>query len=311
MKRRRRLSLLALLALLPVVAAVFWLTAMATSGLPGVAVFAINVHGLTINDPTSAFRPGPLSLRVLDDAQIDAADANGARSGVAATPTTYPTGSGAQQPAPSGTAQPSPAPTPSVTPVPTATPTIIPLPTPTPLPTILPTPTPTPTPKPKSAISGQVIDTVSHLPIAGARVALSPSGASTTTDVNGNFSIGVNAGTYTVTASAVGYNSASQTVTVSGGQNVVLSFKLVALTATGSIKGTVTDSVTAAAIVGATVRLSNGLVTVTDLNGNYSFAAVLYGNYTITASAIGHLSQSQPITVKPGHQTTLNFQLAR
>ncbi|HEY9288983.1 MAG TPA: carboxypeptidase-like regulatory domain-containing protein [Candidatus Dormibacteraeota bacterium] len=308
MSRHRRLSLLALLALLPVIAAVFWLTAVATSGLPGIAVFAINVHGLTINDPRSAFRPAPLSLRVLDDAQIDAASAtgNGARSG-AATSTTYSTGSDAQSPSPSASSQGAPAPTPTVIPLPAPSPTIIPLPTPTPLPTIL----PTPTPKLKSTISGQVIDTVSHLPIAGASIAVSPSGASTTTDINGNFSLGVSPGTYTVTASAVGYNSASQTVTVSGGQSLVLSFKLVALTATGSIKGTVMDSVTAAAIAGATVGLSNGLVTITDLNGNYSFAAVLYGNYTITASATGYLSQSQPITVKPGHQTTLNFQLAR
>lgn len=308
MNRRRRLRALALLALLPVMAAVFWLTALATSGLPGTAIFAINVHGLTLNDPVTTFRPAPLSLSVLDDARVDAAGDrwNGSQAGSAG-----PTASPAQSTTPAQLGSPTAAPQPTapVIPVPTATPSINPLPTPTPLPSIL--PTPTPTPKPKSAISGQVIDTVSHLPIAGARVALSPSGASTTTDVNGNFSIGVSPGTYTVTASAVGYDSASQTVSVSGGQNLVLSFKLVALTATGSIKGTVIDSVTAAAIVGATVRLSNGLVTVTDQNGNYSFAAVLYGNYTITASAIGYLSQSQPITVKPGHQTTLNFQLAR
>jgi uncharacterized surface anchored protein len=156
-----------------------------------------------------------------------------------------------------------------------------------------------------------VIDTVTRLPIVGATISLSPGGATSITDVNGNFSLGVSPGTYTVTASTTGYNSASQTVTVNGGQSQIVNFKLVSLTATGSIKGILTDSVTAAAIAGATVRLSNGLAILTDVNGNFSFPAVLYGTYTITASAVGYVSQSQPVTVKPGHLTTINFQLAR
>ena len=155
------------------------------------------------------------------------------------------------------------------------------------------------------------MDTVTHLPIVGATVSLSPSAATTTTDVNGNYSLAANPGTYTVTASAAGYSSASQTVTVNGGQNQLVNFKLVSLTATGSIKGIVTDNVTATAIAGATVSLSNGLTTITDVSGNYSFPAVLYGTYAITASAIGYVGQSQPVTVKPGHLTIINFQLAR
>jgi len=163
----------------------------------------------------------------------------------------------------------------------------------------------------KAAISGQVTDTVTHAPIIGAVISLSPGGAMTITDVNGNFSLAVNPGTYSVTASAAGYSSESQTATVNGGQNQVLYFKLVSLTATGSIKGVVTSSATGAAIPGATVSLSVGLATITDITGTFSFPAVLYGTYTITASAIGYVGQSQPVIVKPGHLTTINFQLAR
>lgn len=112
-----------------------------------------------------------------------------------------------------------------------------------------------------------------------------------------------------MTASAAGYSSASQTVTVNGGQNQVVSFKLVSLIATGSVKGIVTNSVTATAIPGATISLSNGLATITDIAGNFSFPAVLYGTYTITASAIGYVSQSQVITIKPGHTTNVQIAL--
>jgi Carboxypeptidase regulatory-like domain/CarboxypepD_reg-like domain len=279
------------LALVPLFGVLFWITALVASTIPSLLVLGVNVHGLSLasyaGDPVQHL--APLSQQVVWDLQPGAHGGNG------------------PSPTPRTIARPfepvtSPSPSPSSTP--------LPLPSVTPLPSILPTPTPTPSPT-KAAITGQVIDDVTHLPIVAATISLSPGGATTITDVSGNFSLGVNPGTYTVTASATGYNSASQTVTVAGGQNQVVSFKLVSLTATGSIKGIVTNSVTAAPIAGATVNLSDGLATLTDLSGNFSFPAVLYGTYTITASALGYVSQSQPVTVKPGHLTTINFQLVR
>ena len=279
------------LALVPLFGVLFWITALAASTIPSLLVLGVNVHGLSLasyaGDPVQHL--APLSQQVVIDLQRDAQGVDG----LGPTPTTS-----ARPSDPWSSPSSSPSPTP------------LPLPSVTPLPTILPTPTATPSPT-KAGIAGQVIDTVTHSPIVGATISLSPGGATTITDVNGNFSLGVNPGTYTVTASAAGYNSVSQTVTVTGGQTLIVSFKLVSLTATGSIKGIVTDSVTAAAIADATVRLSNGLATVTDLNGNFSFPAVLYGTYTITASAIGYLGQTQQVIVKPGHLTTINFQLAR
>jgi len=152
------------------------------------------------------------------------------------------------------------------------------------------------------------MDSVTHVAIPAATVAIT-GGPSTMTDVNGNFSFSLDPGTYTLTASATGYNSSSQTVTVNGGQTLSVSFKLVSLTATGGIKGNVTNGVTSAAVVGAVVTLSNGLSTVTDVKGAYSFPVVLYGTYSISVSAVGYVSQTSSVTVKPGHTTTLNFQL--
>lgn len=75
------------------------------------------------------------------------------------------------------------------------------------------------------AISGKVIDAATGSPITGATVT---DGVRTaTTDSNGNYTISdVPPGTYTVTASAAGYQSASQTVTVQEGQTSTANFAL-------------------------------------------------------------------------------------
>jgi len=265
-------------SLVPLFGVLFWIAAIAASTIPNLLMLGVNVHGLSLasyaGDPVQ--HVAPLSQRPVQDLERGSNGVNPTPSTTGIPPDlrTFPSAT------PSSTTN--PAPTPSASP--------LPIPSTTPLPSILPIPTPTPSPS-KAAISGQVMDTVTRLPIVGATVSLSPTAATTTTDVNGNYSLAANPGTYTVTASAAGYSNASQTVTV--------------------IKGMVTDNVTATAIAGATVSLSNGLTTITDVLGNYSFPAVLYGTYAITASAIGYVGQSQPVTVKPGHLTTLNFQLGR
>jgi uncharacterized membrane protein len=81
-----------------------------------------------------------------------------------------------------------------------------------------------------TVISGLVLDKASCslrcLGIPNATVSLSPGGMTTTTDVNGAFSFAVNAGTYTVTASAPAHQPASQTVTVAAGQRATVELKL-------------------------------------------------------------------------------------
>ena len=285
MNRRRPLRSLAILALLPLFGVVFWLTAVVASSIPSLLVVDVNVHGLTLATYAgdSEQRLAPLSLRVLDDANQDATRA--------AVPTPTPGRSVA-------------------TPKPTAS--ALPTPTPSPVPLPLPTPSPSPTATPSSAtIAGQVTDSQTRLPIPAATVSVSPGGQSALTDTNGNFSLSVSPGAYTVTAKATGYSSASQTVTVNGGQRANVVFRLVSITAFGSLSGSVTDTLSRAPMVGATVSLSNGMVRVTDLNGNFSFAIVLSGSYTLTVSAVGYVTQSQVVTVKTGHTTNVQISLAR
>jgi hypothetical protein len=287
--------MLALMALLPVLALLFWLTAVATSGLPETALISVNVHGLTNNGgPYGALRPAPLSLSVLNDAQMDASPST---SPSTPTPATTPIRT------PGPPSRPTATPTPTTLPSLGPTPSLVPLPTPT-----LPVPTPT-SGSGSATISGQVADSQTHLPIVAASVSLSPGGASASTDANGNFSFTVNPGGYTVTASAPSYNTASQSTTVNGGQRATVTFRLVSVTAYGSLAGTVMDAVTQAPIAGATVSLSDGMLRATDLSGNFSYAIVLNGSYTLTVSAIGYVTQTQTVTVKPGHTTNVHIAL--
>ncbi len=317
--RRRRRGLL--LLLLPVLAVLFWFTALWTSNFPNTFVVGVNVHSLTLN-PVAADggqRPAPLSLSVLADAQQDTSPGSTAS---AAPSTGYPTvpSTGYPTARPTSTAA---TPTPNVTPTPSPSPSLIALPTPSPTPSLialptpsitpLPTPTiPTPTPSAtagSATIAGQVTDSQTHLAIVGASVSLSPGGAVMTTDVNGNFSVSVAPGTYTATATAPTYNGASQSVTVRGGQKASLSFKLVSVTAYGSLAGTVINATTQAPIFGAIVTLSNGLARVTDANGAFSFSIVLNGTYTMTISAVGYVTQTQPVTIRAGKTTSVQVAL--
>jgi Carboxypeptidase regulatory-like domain len=302
MKATSRRKRARVLLLVPIFGAIFWVTALIASTTPGLLVLGVNVHGIGLasyaGDPGGGL--APLSSKILNDVSQDTIRQVGsASSNATPRPTVV---------APATTPSSNPNPTPTPLPVPT----VVPLPSLPPVPSVTPSPTPAPTATAtpsRATINGQVVDTATHVGIAGAQVAIT-SGSSAATDANGNFTFGVNAGSYTLVATATGYNSASQTVTVSGGQNLAVTIKLTSVAATGGIKGDVTSATTTAALVGALIALSNGMVTVTDLSGAYTLPLVPYGNYTITASAGGHATQSQAVTVKPAHTTVVNFALA-
>jgi hypothetical protein len=79
---------------------------------------------------------------------------------------------------------------------------------------------------------------------------------------------------------------------------------------TGGIAGTVTDSVSHAAISGATVALSPGGSTTTDGAGHYAFSNLATGGYAVTASAAGHTTSAPAsVTVTAGNTATQDFAL--
>ena len=107
---------------------------------------------------------------------------------------------------------------------------------------------------PAGLITGTVTDSITSAGISAAMVSYSD--GSTTTDPSGAYTLGdVAPGTYTVTASAIGYSTQSVQVSVNSGATTTQGFALIPL---GAVNGTVTDSGTNARIPGATVTYSNG-----------------------------------------------------
>lgn len=287
MNAKRVLKHLGVLALLPLFAFIFWAAAAGASTIPSVLTVAVNVHGLNLtSDGGDSGQPlAPLAPRVLLDAQQDAIGA--ARTSAAG---------------PGGTPEHGPAPAPSP-----SSSGLIPLPVQSPpLGGIL-----GPSQPQAASISGQVTDSQTRLPIVAATISLSPGGESALTDANGDYGLGVAPGTYTVTASATGYASASQLVSVNSGQKATANFRLVSISAYGSLRGTVLDSLTQAPIAGATVLLSSGMIRVTDASGNFEYAIALSGTYTLTVAAVGYVTQSQSVTIRAGHTTTVGVALVR
>lgn len=154
-------------------------------------------------------------------------------------------------------------------------------------------------------LTGTVTDAVTALPIAGALV--QANGYSAISNASGVYSMTIPTGTYTVTAARTGYGTGTATgvVVVAAGTSTQ-DFAL----GSGSLAGTVTDSVSSAPIVGATVVITPGPTLTTDATGDY--AAVLPpGTYSATASATGYFSATVTgISVVTTGITTQDFALA-
>jgi len=166
-----------------------------------------------------------------------------------------------------------------------------------------------PLPPETGVISGMVTDALTEGPIEGADVTVN--GNSTTTNIYGYYSIAITPGNYTVTASATGYKSISQTdVTVVAGEPTTgINFALTPLP--GVINGTATDASTSLPIAGATVEAVGPETksTTTDADGYYLIADVPPGDYTVNASAVGYYSNTTSATVKSEETTTVDFTL--
>lgn len=158
-------------------------------------------------------------------------------------------------------------------------------------------------------ISGQVVDVSNGAGISGATV--NYGGGAATADSTGKFSFAnVPAGTYSVSASASGYFTETNSVTVTGGATAST---VIQLPTGGILAGTITGT-GGAAVAGATVTISGGKVAntktvTTNSSGAYNTSWVPVGTYTVTVSASGYTMQSATAAVNTGATTTLNFAL--
>jgi hypothetical protein len=161
---------------------------------------------------------------------------------------------------------------------------------------------------PFGIINGIVKDQATAQPVAEALVKADSEYISTT-DSNGYYAMFALAGRYTVTASAPGYASASQSnVRVVEGETATRNFELLTIPP-GSITGNVADAKTGIGIAGATVT-ADGYTNTTDTNGNYVLSSLPSWTYNITVSASGYISDGTKRTVPSGGSITANFMLS-
>jgi hypothetical protein len=147
------------------------------------------------------------------------------------------------------------------------------------------------------SVIGLVVDNASQ-PVAGATVGVA--GHSALSDATGHYLVtSVPTGHQIAKASKSGYIGSSAPVTVTSATTATAAtLTLDARWAT--IRGAVTDAVTALPLVGATVTLA-GQQTTTNVSGTYRFDKVPAGSQTLAVSALVYKSASRTITVPEDH----------
>lgn len=157
------------------------------------------------------------------------------------------------------------------------------------------------------AVSGNVKSSTGAV-IAGASVGFG--GGSTTTDANGNYTLaGIPVGTIQLVASAQGFQSVTQSVTVSGGKTSTANFTLTAVAANGTVTGKITNASSGAILAAATVSWSGGSTT-SNASGIYTLTNVTAGTQNITAVKTGYLARTLAVGVTGGATSTLNIPIA-
>jgi hypothetical protein len=161
-------------------------------------------------------------------------------------------------------------------------------------------------------IAGTVTDLQTGLPISGALVTCAACPTTTaTTNSSGQYAFALvpNGSTYTVSFALTGY--VTQTITGVTVMGPASTNESPALNEDGGVTGTVTDSVTHAAIANASVTCTcQGTGTTTNSSGVYTFTQIAPASYTVTVTATGYTGQtSAPFSVNAGATTTQNFQL--
>jgi hypothetical protein len=164
---------------------------------------------------------------------------------------------------------------------------------------------------PRGTISGSVTDSSTLAGISGASV--SAGDATTFTDASGHYSMSVPVGTYTLTAGAFGYGTASinNVVVADGGTNTV-NVALVAVPKV-TVSGNVTDGSGHNWPLYATLTVDGvpgGTVYTNPVTGHYSIQLPSNATYQVhvTANYPGYSTASQPVVVGSS-DTTANFQL--
>lgn len=162
-------------------------------------------------------------------------------------------------------------------------------------------------------LSGNVTDANSTLPLEGVTVSVPAASKTTSTNVNGDYSVILDPATYQVDYSLFGYAPQSINVNIFTATTTVQDVALAPLP-TGGLSGTVTSSGALAGgggpLANALVRIQNTpLSTQTNGAGQYGFPTVPEGGYTVEVILPGFQSEQAPVSIVSPGTTTQNFAL--
>jgi hypothetical protein len=112
---------------------------------------------------------------------------------------------------------------------------------------------------------------------------------------------------YLLSASAPGYGTASQQVTLTNGPMTTVEIRLESLA--GTLEGQVTDVASGAALAGVTVTLGQRTA-LTDTSGRYRFDGVAPGAYSVQVSLEGYATQQLAASVDARGSHTLDVTIS-
>jgi hypothetical protein len=153
-----------------------------------------------------------------------------------------------------------------------------------------------------------VTDATTSAAIGGATVTLTGGAGAATTNAQGAYAIAsVPPGTFTLTVTAAGYQTATQQVTVASGQAVTANVLL--SPSPGTVSGTVTDSVTGNALAGATVSTQPVTTTATTDNAGHFSLLLAPGAYNVLVTSARYNANFTAVSVNSNATSTVTLSL--
>lgn len=159
-------------------------------------------------------------------------------------------------------------------------------------------------------VIGMITESSTGKGITGAQVMADTGGVAKTED--GAYLLVTAAGGCTITASALGYSTASQHVAIPSGETVTNDLILTSLSEHGSITGTITDVSTEFPIEGGRVVADPGGYSIQSLaGGDYTLRDIVPGTYTLSAFKSGYgMDIIHGVIVSQGETTGVDFTLS-
>ncbi|HEX9626663.1 MAG TPA: carboxypeptidase regulatory-like domain-containing protein, partial [Acidiferrobacterales bacterium] len=166
---------------------------------------------------------------------------------------------------------------------------------------------------PAVTLIGEVVDADSGAPLAGAQVSIQGS-ASATADGAGRFLIEqLTAGTLDITVSFSGYQAVAYTAIAPEGATVDLGavrLTRLATPTTTTVIGRILDAASGAPVAGASVS-TQGASVVSAADGSYRIEGIATTQFTLSASAVGYLTNSGPVSLAAHGTASVDIQLQR